>query len=56
MARKKRETRSPTKKRPFRTPRLTVYGNLIEIASAKGGTRNDGGSPKPNTRTSGGQA
>ena len=30
-------------KRPYRTPRLTIYGNLRELALQKGGMRGDGG-------------
>jgi hypothetical protein len=29
-------------KRPYRVPRLTVYGNLRQLALAKGGSSNDG--------------
>jgi hypothetical protein len=34
-------------KRPYRSPRLTTYGNLREIALVKGGTKNDGGGGVP---------
>ena len=30
-------------KRPYRTPRLVTYGNLRELALAKGGAKGDGG-------------
>lgn len=30
-------------KKPYRAPRLTVYGDLQTITKAKGGTGNDGG-------------
>ena len=30
-------------KKPYRAPRLTVYGDLRTITKAKGGTSNDGG-------------
>ena len=36
-------------KKPYRSPRLVVYGNLrrlTKITGAKGGTKNDGGAPK----------
>ena len=29
-------------KKPYRAPRLTVYGDLQTITKAKGGTSNDG--------------
>jgi len=34
-------------KRPYRTPRLITYGNLRELALAKGGVRGDGGGTPP---------
>ena len=37
------------RKQPYRTPRLTVYGD-IRALTQKGGKRNDGGG-KPKTRT-----
>jgi hypothetical protein len=41
------------KKRPYRTPALTKYGTLRELAkgTAKGGSSQDGG--KPSTRAKG---
>ncbi len=30
-------------KKPYRTPRLVTYGNLAQLALAKGGTKNDAG-------------
>lgn len=36
-----------TKKKPYRAPRLTVYGDLRTITKTKGGTFGDGtGAPK----------
>ena len=32
-----------TNKKPYRAPRLAVYGDLRTITKAKGGTKNDGG-------------
>ena len=32
-------------KRPYKTPRLTTYGNLRQLALQKGGERTDGGVP-----------
>jgi hypothetical protein len=37
-------------KRAYRTPRLVTYGNLRELALAKGGAKNDSG-PTPNSKT-----
>jgi hypothetical protein len=37
-------------KKPYRAPRLTVYGDLRTITKAKGGTKGDGGSQTPNTK------
>ena len=34
--------RSQTKK-PYRTPRLVVHGDLRRLTMAKGGAKNDGG-------------
>ena len=36
---------SPVKpaKRPYRAPRLAVYGNLRDMTRAKGGVKGDGG-------------
>jgi hypothetical protein len=39
------------RKRPYRTPRLVTYGNLRELALAKGGTKNDGGPAQPASKT-----
>ncbi len=51
----KRDAPRHTKKRPYRTPRLTVHGDLKTITMAKGGSSNDGGG-KPRTKVSGGSA
>jgi len=45
--------RPPAPKRPYRTPRLVVHGDLKTMTQAKKGTFTDGGS-KPKTRLSGG--
>jgi hypothetical protein len=37
------------RKKPYRAPRLTVYGDLRTITKAKGGSANDGGS-NPKTK------
>jgi hypothetical protein len=37
---------SATTKKPYRAPRLTVYGDLRTITKAKGGSSNDGALPK----------
>lgn len=34
---------TPTQKKPYRTPRLTVYGDLRNITRQKGGSKSDGG-------------
>jgi hypothetical protein len=41
-----------SRKRPYRTPALTVHGDLKAITAAKAGTGNDGGG-KPRTKLSG---
>lgn len=43
------------KRKPYRAPRLTVYGDLRRLTMAKGGGKSDGGG-KPATRTTGGAA
>jgi hypothetical protein len=41
----------PPQRKPYQTPRLTVYGDLHRIALAgKGGSTFDGGGGKPSTR------
>lgn len=47
----KSKTKEP-KKKPYRAPRLVVYGDLRRLTMAKGGTAGDAG--KPSTRLSGG--
>lgn len=47
-------TTKPPKK-PYRAPRVTVYGTLRQLAGAKGGVQNDGGG-KPRTKAGGGNA
>lgn len=42
------------KKKPYRSPRLVTYGDFRTITRAKGGSANDGGGPKPATKSSGG--
>lgn len=37
------------KKKPYRPPRLVVYGDLRTLTMAKGGSKNDGGG-KPRTK------
>lgn len=44
----KSKTPSQTKK-PYRSPRLAVYGDLRRLTAAKGGTRSDAGLPKTKT-------
>lgn len=34
------------KKKPYRSPRLVVYGDLRRLTKAKGGTRGDAGNVK----------
>ena len=46
--RKKRDD----KKKPYRSPKLTVHGSLRTITRAKAGTKNDG-TGKPATKQSG---
>ena len=38
---------APAGKKPYRAPKLTVYGDLRTITKAKGGTTNDGGGNPP---------
>ena len=56
MTRPKTDSPSPGKKRPFRKPKLTEYGNLAKLANTKGLNKNDGGGPKPNSRDTGSTA
>ena len=42
-------------KKPYRTPRITVYGDLRRLTLAKGGAANDGGG-KPRTKAAGASA
>lgn len=49
----KSRTRVEKKRKPYRPPRLSVYGDLRRLTAAKGGTRNDGGG-KPKSKTTGG--
>lgn len=37
----------PSGKKPYRAPRLTVYGNLATITKAKGGSGADSGGAPP---------
>lgn len=48
---KSRKTEQP-KKKPYRPPRLVVYGDLRRLTMAKGGTSADGGG-KAKTKLSG---
>lgn len=41
------------RKKPYRPPRLTVYGDLRRLTKGKGGNRSDGGG-FPKTKTTGG--
>jgi hypothetical protein len=47
----KKDVPRQQKKRPYRAPRLATFGTLTALTKAKGGNRNDSGSPK--TRNSG---
>lgn len=38
-------------KKPYRPPRLTVYGDLRRLTQGGGGTRREGGPGTPKTRT-----
>ncbi len=50
MSSKKRgASRRRTHKKPYRTPKLTVHGDIRVLTKAKGGTRNDSGRPKAKT-------
>jgi len=37
-----REKPNESPKKPYRTPRMVTYGNLRQLALAKGGSKNDG--------------
>jgi hypothetical protein len=42
-----RDDKGGKRKQPYRTPRLTTYGDLRGLALQKGGSKNDGcGAPK----------
>jgi hypothetical protein len=49
------KAKTPGAKKPYRPPRLTVYGDLRRLTLAKGGSSNDGGG-KPKTKASGANA
>jgi hypothetical protein len=49
---KKTSAKQPAK-RPYRTPKLTVHGNLRTLTLGKGGSLGDGGG-KPKTRLTSG--
>lgn len=47
------KSKTPTQERkPYRSPRLVVYGDLRRLTMVKGGTKGDGGG-KPATKASG---
>ena len=46
----KSRKKTTSHKKPYRSPVLTVHGDLRQLTQAKGGGKNDGGM-KPNTRT-----
>ncbi len=41
------------KKRPYSRPRLVAYGDFRTLTRLKGGGSQDGGGPKPATKTTG---
>ncbi len=43
-------------KKPYRPPRLVVYGDLRLLTKAKGGNKTDGGLPKTRQPPPGGQS
>jgi len=47
---KKTSARNASRKKPYRSPSLTVHGDLRRLTQMKGGTMNDAGM-KPTTRT-----
>ena len=47
----KKEANPRPKKRPYRTPKLVVHGDLRTLTTAKGADKADGG--KPATRSAG---
>ena len=51
----KRRVAAKQKKRPYRTPRLVVHGDLKAMTQSKQGIRGDGGG-KPKTKLLGGNA
>ena len=54
--RKRRAAKTkPKRKRPYQTPKLGIYGDLLRLTQVKLGTMNDGGG-KPMTKASGGNA
>jgi hypothetical protein len=40
-------------KKPYRAPKLVVYGDLRRLTASKGAGANDGGGGKPNTKSGG---
>jgi hypothetical protein len=43
-------SQTPSRKKPYRTPRLVAYGNLRDITMAKGGLKQDGAPTNPFTK------
>ncbi len=52
---RKGASRHAGRKKPYRTPKLTVHGDIRTLTRAKAGTKSDGAG-KPATRASGGNA
>jgi hypothetical protein len=53
MTKTKRMPARSLKKRPYKTPKLSIHGDLRIITRAKGGALGDGG-PNPKTRVASG--
>ena len=49
-SRKKNSSHKSSHKKPYRSPTLTIHGDLRRLTQAKGGAKNDAGM-KPATRT-----
>lgn len=52
---KRRSATKPSRKKPYQSPQLVIYGNLRQLTKVKGGAANDGGT-KPMTKAGGAPA
>jgi len=51
MLKKTPDTNAPSPRKPYREPKLTIYGNLQRLTMAKNKTNKESGSGLPNTHS-----